>query len=203
MSTQSTPSLSVRQHQKVRRMVESAVMLAIAVVLSLFPFSSPWALGGGITVCSMLPLVILSWRYGCRWGTFAAFVYSLLQMILGIQNVQYADSVGTAILIILFDYVFAFSVIGLAAVFKGRLGRPRLELVLGIAATFLVRLGCHYVSGVLVWEVLWPNELGWAAPIWSIAYNASYMVPEIILTGLAAALSYGPLERYYQGKDLM
>ena len=203
MSTQSTPSVSARQHLKVHRMVESAVMLAIAVVLSLFPFSSPWALGGGITVCSMLPLVILSWRYGCLWGTFAAFVYSLLQMILGIQNVQYADSVGTAILIILFDYVFAFSVIGLAAMFKGRLGRPRLELVLGIVVTFLIRLGCHYVSGVLVWEVLWPNELGWAAPIWSIAYNGSYMIPEIIITGLVAFLSYGPLERYYQGKDLM
>lgn len=203
MSIQSTQSVSARQHLKVHRMVESAVMLAIAVVLSLFPFSSPWALGGGITVCSMLPLVILSWRYGCLWGTFAAFVYSLLQMILGIRNVQYADSVGTAVLIILFDYVFAFSVIGCAAMFKGRLGRPRLELVLGIVVTFLVRLGCHYVSGVLVWEVLWPNELGWAAPIWSIAYNGSYMIPEIIITSLVAALSYGPLERYYQGKDLM
>ena len=202
MSTQSTPSLSVRQHQKVRRMVESAVMLAIAVVLSLFPFSGPWALGGGITVCSMLPLVILSWRYGCRWGTFAAFVYSLLQMILGIQNVQYADSVATAILIILFDYVLAFSVIGLSSIFKGRLGRPRLELVIGITVTFLVRLACHYISGVVVWEVLWPNELGWAAPVWSIAYNGSYMIPEIIITGLVAYFSYPPLERYYQGGDL-
>ena len=202
MSTQSTPSLSVRQHQKVRRMVESAVMLAIAVVLSLFPFSSPWALGGGITVCSMLPLVILSWRYGCLWGTFTAFVYSLLQMILGFSNVQYADSVWTAVLIILFDYVFAFSVIGFSSLFKGRLGRPRLELVLGITVTFLVRLACHYGSGVVVWEVLWPNELGWAAPIWSIAYNGSYMIPEIIITSLVASLSYGPLARYYQGKDL-
>ena len=203
MTNPSASSVSVRSHLKVHRMVESAVMLAIAVVLSLFPFSSPWALGGGITVCSMLPLVILSWRYGCLWGTFAAFVYSLLQMILGFSNVQYADSVTTAVLIILFDYVFAFSVVGLSGLFKGRLGRPRLELVLGITVTFLVRLACHYISGVVVWEVLWPNELGWAAPIWSIAYNASYMVPEIILTGLAAALSYGPLERYYQGKDLM
>lgn len=203
MSNQSAQSVSARQHQKVHRMVESAVMLAIAVVLSLFPFSSPWALGGGITVCSMLPLVILSWRYGCLWGTFTAFVYSLLQMILGIQNVQYADSVGTAVLIILFDYVIAFSVIGSAALFKGRLGHPRLELVLGIVVTFLVRLGCHYISGVVVWEVLWPNELGWAAPIWSIAYNSSYMIPEIIITSLAASLSYGPLARYYQGTDLM
>ena len=202
MSTQQAQSMSARTHLKVHRMVESAVMLAIAVVLSLFPFSSPWALGGGITVCSMLPLVILSWRYGCLWGTFAAFVYSLLQMILGFSNVQYADSVTTAVLIILFDYVFAFSVVGLSGLFKGRLGRPRLELVLGITVTFLVRLACHYISGVVVWEVLWPNELGWAAPIWSIAYNGSYMIPEIIITSLVACLSYGPLQRYYQGKDL-
>ena len=190
------------QSIRLRRLVESAMMLAIATVLSMFPFQGPWALGGGITVCSMLPLVVLSWRYGCKWGVFAAFVYSLLQMVLGIQNVQYADSVPTAILIILFDYVLAFSVIGLAGMFKGRLGNPRLELVLGIVLTFLVRLGCHYVSGVGVWEVLWPNELGWAAPIWSIAYNASYMIPEIIITSLVAALSYGPLKKYYQGQDL-
>ena len=199
---QAQTSTAFPAHLRVRRLVESAVMLAIAVVLSLFPFSSPWALGGGITVCSMLPLVILSWRYGCLWGTFAAFVYSLLQMLLGIQNVQYADSVATAILIILFDYVLAFSVIGLSSIFKGRLGRPRLELVIGITVTFLVRLACHYISGVVVWEVLWPNELGWAAPVWSIAYNGSYMIPEIIITGLVAYFSYPPLERYYQGGDL-
>ena len=50
--------------------------------------------------------------------------------------------------------------------------------------------------------MLWPNELGWAAPVWSIAYNASYMIPEIIITSLVAALSYGPLKKYYQGQDL-
>ena len=96
------------------RLVESAVMIAIGTVLSMFEFKGPWALGGGITFCSMLPLVIISWRYGCRWGLFTAFVHSVLQMILGISNVQYATNVWTAILIILFDYVIAYSVIGLA-----------------------------------------------------------------------------------------
>ena len=185
-----------------RRMVESAIMIAIGTVLSLFSFTGPWALGGGITFCSMLPLVLIAWRYGNGWGLFTAFVYSVLQLLLGISNVQYADSIGTAVLIILFDYVIAFSVLGLSAVFKGRLKMPRLELVLGITLTFLVRYACHYVSGVLVWEVLWPNELGWAAPIWSLAYNGSYMIPEIIITALVAALIYKPLERYFRGDDL-
>ena len=92
--------------------------------------------------------------------------------------------------------------IGLAAMFKSRIKNQQLALVLGIAVTFLIRLACHYISGVAVWEVLWPNELGWAAPIWSISYNASYMVPEIVITGIVAALSYRPLEKYYQGEDL-
>lgn len=186
-----------------RRMVESAVMIAIGTVLSIFTeFKGPWALGGGITFCSMLPLVLISWRYGCRWGLFTAFVHSLLQMILGISNVQYATNVWTAVIIILFDYVIAYSVIGLAAMFKNRMKNQQLALVLGIVVTFLIRLACHYISGVTVWEVLWPNELGWAAPIWSISYNASYMVPEIIITGIVAVLSYGPLKKYYQGEDL-
>ena len=50
----------------------------------------------------------------------------------------------------------------------------------------------------------WPecSRAGWAIPVWSIAYNASYMIPEIIITSLVAALSYGPLKKYYQGQDL-
>ena len=185
-----------------RRMVESAVMLAIAAVLSLLAFPGFWALGGSITCCSMLPLVLIAWRYGCLWGIFTGCVYGLIQMLMGIQNVQYADSAATAVLIILFDYLLAFGALGLSALFKGRLGRPRAELAAGISLSCLLRLGCHYVSGVLVWEVLFPNELGWAAPIWSIAYNGSYMIPEIIITSLVAALSYGPLKKYYQGQDL-
>ena len=185
-----------------RRLVESAVMIAIGTVLSMFEFKGPWALGGGITFCSMLPLVLVSWRYGCRWGLFTAFTYSLVQIVQGIPDIQYATNVWTAILIILFDYVFAYSVIELAAMFKNRLKNQQAALVLGITVTFLVRLACHYISGVAVWEVLWPNELGWAPPIWSISYNASYMVPEIIITGIVAALSYRPLQRYYQGEDL-
>ena len=186
----------------VLRLVESAIMLAIGTVLSMFTFSGPWALGGGITFCSMLPLVIVSHHYGCKWGVFTAFVYSLLQMLLGIQNVQYATSVGMAIAIILLDYVIAFSVVGLSSMFNGVIKNRLVSLEVGIVITFLVRLLCHFLSGVLIWEVLWPNELGWAAPVWSIAYNASYMIPEIIITGVVAGLLFKPLNRYFTGADL-
>ena len=185
-----------------RRMVETALMLAIGTVLSVLSFQGVWALGGSITFCSMLPLVVLSWRWGWKWGLLSAFVFSVLQLMLGYANVQYATSIGMAVLIVLFDYILAFSVIGLSGLFRGKFQSECTGIVVSIVVTFLLRLACHFVSGVWVWEALWPNELGWAAPIWSIAYNASYLLPEILITGIEAFVSWRPLERYYLGKDI-
>jgi thiamine transporter len=185
-----------------KRLVESAILIALGTVLSLFSFSGPWALGGGITICSMLPLVILAQRYGTRWGVFSALVYAVLQMILGFSNVQYAQNVWQAIAIILFDYIIAFGVIGFSAAFNGVIKNRPVSIAVGTIVTLLGRLACHFISGWVIWEALWPNELGWAAPVWSIAYNASYMIPEILITTIAAVALYVPLKRYYRGEDL-
>lgn len=183
-------------------LVESGIMVAIGTVLSIFTFSGPWALGGGITFCSMLPLVFIAYRYSLRWSLLTSFVYSLLQLLLGMENVSYADSTLTAVLIVLFDYILAFTVVGFSAMFKGRLGRPRLELALGIVVTLSLRFVCHFISGVIIWEVLWPNELGWAPPVWSLAYNGSFMLPEIVITAVVAVLLYSsPLKSYFKTTD--
>ena len=86
-----------------RKLVESAVMLAIGTVLSMFTIASPWVLGGGITICSMLPLVVVAHRHGTKWGLFTAFAYSILQLLLGMNNVQYATGFLMAIGIVLLD----------------------------------------------------------------------------------------------------
>ncbi len=187
---------------KVRQLVECAILVAIGTVLSLFTFQGPWALGGGITVCSMLPLVMIAHRHGTGWGIASALVYSLLQLLLGLSNVGYAPDALTAVGIILLDYVIAFTIIGFAACFNKVVANRQLSIVLGIVVTFLGRFVCHFLSGVLIWEALWPNELGWAAPVWSVAYNGSYMLPEIIITALVAWLSYAPLKKYWHGEDL-
>ncbi len=185
-----------------RRLVESAIMIAIGTVLSMFPFTAPWAYGGGITICSMLPLVIIAHRYGTKWGLFTAFVYSVLQLILGVSNVQYATNFIMAVGIVLLDYTIAFTVIGLSACFNGVIKNRLVSIVVGIVFTFALRFGCHFISGWIIWEALWPNEVGLASPMYSLVYNGGYMLPETIITALVAVLTYKPLKRYWLAEDL-
>ena len=188
---------------KTRRLVESAIMLAVATLLSVLSFQGPWALGGSITICSMLPLVFVAQRYGTKWGLFTAFVYSLLQLLLGVKNVYYATSFIMAVGIIMLDYILPFTAIGLSAAFNKMISNRRAAIAVGILVTFSLRFICHFFSGWIIWEAMWPNELGWAAPLWSFVYNGSYMLPEIIITEIAALLLYKPLEKYWLGKDLV
>ena len=185
-----------------RRLVESAVMIAIGTVLSMFPFTAPWAYGGGITICSMLPLVIIAHRYGTKWGLFTAFVYSVLQLILGVSNVQHATNFIMAVGIVLLDYTIAFTVIGLSACFNGVIKNRLVSIVVGIVFTFALRFGCHFISGWIIWDALWPNEMGLASPMYSLVYNGGYMLPETIITALVAVLTYKPLKRYWLAEDL-
>lgn len=186
----------------IRKLVECALMIAVATVLSLFEFKGVWALGGSITFCSMLPLVIIAHRHGTRWGVPCALVFSLIQLVLGLNNVQYAPDALTAVGIILLDYVLAFTVIGFSACFNKLIKDRRWAIVAGIALTFFLRFLCHFASGVLIWEVLWPNGEGWAPVVWSLAYNGSYMLPETLITAVVAFISFKPLQKFWLGEDL-
>ena len=72
-------SYSAKQ-QRIRALTESAIMIAMATILSLFKlYELPW--GGSVTLASMLPLVIIGYRHGLKWGMLSSLVYSLLQML--------------------------------------------------------------------------------------------------------------------------
>jgi len=71
---------------KTKKLVTTAMLIAVATVLSIFqPFQLPF--GGGITIASMMPLILLAFSYGTRWGLLSAFFFSLLQLLLGAKTV--------------------------------------------------------------------------------------------------------------------
>lgn len=180
---------------KTQKLVETALMIAIATVLSMLKIDMP--MGGGLTICSMLPLILLSHRFGWKWGLLSSTVYSLLQLVLGLDNVSYATSAIMAIAIIFLDYVVAYMVIGLSSLSEKFLGKSAKAVAVGIAFTFTLRFLCHVVTGAWVWDALWPNEYGLSSIVYSLAYNGWYMAGELIITLTVAMLIYKPLKKYF------
>ncbi|NLE20826.1 MAG: energy-coupled thiamine transporter ThiT [Clostridiales bacterium] len=186
-----------------RRMLESAILIGIAMVLSEFAkFSSTWLFGGSVTLGSIVPLVLISWRWGTRQGLFSAFVFSLLQMFVGFKNVTYGQTVFQMVLIALLDYVVAFTVVGLAAVFRKAAKNQLVALGGGILLVSALRFLCHFVSGWMIWDALWPNDKGLSGAAYSLIYNGGYMLPETLVALVIALLLFVPLRRYWLGEDL-
>ena len=192
--------METKQKITALQLVESALMIAVATVCSIVKIDLPF--GGGITIVSMLPLILISHRYGWKWGVLTAFTYSLIQMILGLDNVGYATSFLMGAGIVLLDYVIAYTVIGLSGMF----GKDRKAVALGILVTFTLRFCCHLISGAWIWGVWMPEEfmgMKMTSPwIYSALYNGWYMLAELVVTELVAMLIYKPLEKYFRGEQL-
>lgn len=171
------------QQKSVYRLVESALLLAIAAVLSVIKIvDMPY--GGSITAFSMLPLLIIAYRYGVKWGLVTAFTYSLIQLLLGLENFSYVAGALSLAALALFDYLLAFLALGLGGIFR-RDGRSQTaSLVAAAVFTGVLRYLCHCVSGFTVWRDLsvpFSQSL-----IYSFSYNATYMIPEIVILALGA-----------------
>ena len=187
----------------VYKLTLSAIFVALATVLSLIKVVK-MPLGGSVTLLSMLPIVMISVMLGLKWGFGSAFVYSLIQLILGIAldgllgwGLTPVMLVGT----ILLDYIVAFTVLGIAGIFakKGYAG-----ICGGVALAVVLRFLSHFLSGFIIFKNLEQFELFGSLfvnrpVLYSLAYNGFYMLPELILTTVAAVILF----RLPQIKKLM
>ncbi|MBE6547285.1 MAG: energy-coupled thiamine transporter ThiT [Ruminococcaceae bacterium] len=178
---------------------EGAVMIALAFVLELLcvwlnaatGVSALLPFGGTITV-SMLPIAYYSFRRGIGWGVGVGLIYSFLQMMLGFY-VPPANTWWAVALCVLLDYVIAFSVVGMANLFVKPFGKHRLVgYGVGAVAVCLIRFVCSFLSGVILWGSYAPEGMNvW---LYSLVYNASYMIPNAILTGILAVVVCAALD---------
>lgn len=173
---------------KIRRLTVSAVFISLSAVLSLVKFTLPINIhGGSITLLSMLPIAMLSICYGAKWGVWSAFIYSLVQLMFGItMDGLFAWGLSPIVLIgtIMLDYILAFSILGFSGIFakKGLFG-----IVTGVALTISLRFVFHFISGVVLFGQF-SESASW---IYSLTYNASYMLPELLITVASASVLFG------------
>jgi len=200
---------------RTKRLTESAMLLAIAIVLELVAklIIPEMPFGGQITLVSMLPVVLISYRHGMRWGFVAAFAYALLEMALGAKTVSAAFLPGyfgdgamiwNALLMCLLDYLLAFTVLGLDGIFRDRLQNRGAALVCGSVVALSARYLCHILSGYILfsgyaeWYFTQEGFPAWGAQlveslnptvlgiVYSVVYNGVFMIPEIVFTAIAA-----------------
>ena len=202
---------------KTKRLTESAMLLAMAIVLELVSksFIPEMPFGGQITLVSMLPVMLISYRHGVKWGLVSGLCYALIEMVIGAKTVAAAFQPGyfgdetmilNALIMCLLDYILAFSLLGLGGIFRNKIKNPGLSLMCGSLVALGARYLAHVLSGYILFsgwaewfftqdgfpawgaklvQSLTPGVLGW---VYSLVYNGMYMVPEMILTALAALL---------------
>ena len=147
-------------------LAEMAIAIALATVLSYIKiFSMPY--GGSVTLGSMVPILLISFRRDVKVGVTTGVIYGLVQMFL---DGWFYSPVG-----MLLDYPLAFGVLGLAGLFKKQ---PIIGVVLGMAGRFV----CHFISGVVFFGIYAPE--GMSPVIYSAAYNGGYMLPEIVISAI-------------------
>ncbi|MBE6594008.1 MAG: hypothetical protein E7642_08500 [Ruminococcaceae bacterium] len=211
-----------RTAKQTQRLTTSAVMLALAMVLAmvcaLIPFLN-LPFGGGFTVASMLPIVIISYMYGMKWGFFSAAIYSVIQIVMDLYlgkgstlialfmpNSEDYMGLGAAIAILIIDYLVAYTLLGFGGAFRKVIKNKTLALALGVVLALSLRYLAHIVSGYIFYGA-WAEWFfsqdnfyaigGWIlekfsgntlALIYSIFYNGLYMIPEIVITTVAALI---------------
>lgn len=202
---------------KTKRLTESAMLLAVAIVLELvakmiipeLPF------GGQITLVSMLPVVLISYRHGVKWGLVTGVAYALLEMAIGAKTVAAAFQPGyfgdgvmlvNAFIMCLLDYLVAYTVLGLGGCFRNKIPNRGVGLMCGSLVALGARYVAHIVSGYILFSgwaewfftqegfpawgtqlvnSLSPSMLGF---VYSVVYNGMYMIPEMVITAVVALL---------------
>ena len=200
---------------KTKRLTESAMLLAVAIVLELVSkmFIPEMPFGGQVTLVSMLPVVLISYRHGVKWGLVSGVAYAMIEMAIGARTVAAAFQPGyfgdgtmilNALIMCVLDYLVAFTVLGLGGCFRNRIKHPGGALCCGSLVALGTRYAAHIASGYILFsgwaewfftqdgfpawgaslvESLSPQMLGF---VYSLVYNGMYMVPEMILTAIVA-----------------
>ena len=172
------------------KLTECAVMLALATVLSFIKIIQ-MPMGGSVTLCSMLPIMLIGIKHGNLTGGLVGLMYALLQLLFDLPggNVFYMGmSAGVIVIVALFDYLVPFTVLGFAGMLRKVKTEkiPMLGAYIGVVIVVIIRFLCHFITGFSIWGQ-WAPE-GMSKYIYSIVYNGTYLLPELGITLLVAVL---------------
>ena len=159
---------------KTKHLVFSAVAMALAMITSFLKlFEAP--MGGSVTLFSMLFICCIGYWYGLRTGIMTGVAYGLLQLI--------SDPYIISLPQMITDYILAFGALGLSGIFCNK----KNGLVKGYIVGVLGRYLFAFLSG-LIFFGMYAEGTGMSAPVYSLAYNGSYLGCEAAITLIVLAI---------------
>lgn len=167
----------------VKMITEGGMMIALSLLLSYIKiYTLPN--GGSITAGSMIPLVIYAIRWGVGPGIAIGASYGIVDFILKpyfYHPIQF-----------LLDYPIAFAMLGIAGLgYLNNKSNGYARLSLGVALGIAGRMISHVLSGVIFFAEYAADQNVW---IYSILYNSSYLVPELIISLIVLILIWKPMK---------
>ena len=168
--------------KKTRILTECSVCIALAVICS---FIKVWEMPqGGSIALTMIPILFIAQKRGVIVGVVTGMIYGLLSVL--IAGVIYHPAS------ILLDYVLAFGVLGISGAFgKGTRGIV-IGSVVGVGGRFL----CSLISGAVLFASYAPE--GQNPWLYSFIYQATYMIPELIISVLVLLFLYSKAHRLFE-----
>lgn len=180
--------------KRLQLLLEVAILGALSFVLdNLTLFKMPQ--GGSVTL-SMLPIILMAYRWGLAGGLLTGLLTGLLQAAIGgyiIHPVQGA-----------LDYFVAYTGVGLAAAthgwlikskLAGRKGSMAAAIIVGTVLGGLLRYLAHFIGGVVFFADAAGDQPVW---LYSLVYNGAYMIPSIILCAIVAVILFTSAPRLIQ-----
>lgn len=163
-----------------KEMVVIAMMSGLAFMLSLIQFVK-YPQGGGITLFSMLPIMVLSLLYGRTAGITGGLIWGVLSLLNGayvIHPVQF-----------FLDCLFGPMALGFACILGSD---KKYKIVLGSLFAVVLCVFSYFVSGVVFFAQFAPE--GMNPYLYSFLYNFTSAGVEGILCTIVIAII--PLERF-------
>ena len=161
--------------QKIKKLAESGVSLALAVVLGFFTiYKMPQ---GGSVSLEMLPIIFIALRWNWKDGVLLGTAYGVIQIMFSNSIFHWAQ--------VILDYPVAFALLGLAGIVgnlseEQSIAKTTRVISIGVLLAGSLRFIVHFLSGMIFFAEYAPK--GQAVWLYSLIYNGSYMIPEIVIT---------------------
>ena len=159
--------------KNIRSLCETGILIAASVILEflfkMIPFMDMPS-GGSVSI-TMLPILLIGYRNGTKYGLIGGVTYGLIDFAIG----GYAFHLGS----IFFDYIFAYGFLGLSGLFREKIDKLWVY-ILGLFIPCFIRYLCHSLSGFIFFKA---NDVSNAYGLFYsfILYNGPYMLISTIL----------------------